>query len=224
MPGTVLLRQIFGGKRRRYSPANKREQQEENRQRHALGHIRRGPAQRQHMKQDIGAGIESDQRADGRPVPDSRCRNLAPNDGGQGGKKGRIHDGGNQRNRPRCDDQPSGQPQDAQRHQEGASHGCSTGPVGNRGQDKAGHRGGQEPEQHLVDVPLARSIEKVGADRAGHDQDPGRHGDAGEQCGAEEERSEPIGEKRRAIVRRQGRFILRPGCCRLADSYFDRFS
>ena len=30
MPGTVLLRQVFGGKRRRYSPANKREQQEEN--------------------------------------------------------------------------------------------------------------------------------------------------------------------------------------------------
>ena len=44
--------------------------------------------------------------------------------------------------------EPSGQPQDAQRHQEGASHGSSTGPVGNRGQDKAGHRGGQEPEQH----------------------------------------------------------------------------
>ena len=224
MSGTALLRQIFGGKRRRHSSANKREQQEENRQRDALGHIRRGPAQRQHMKQDIGAGIQADQHADGRPVPDSRCRNLAPHERGQGTRKEAsmtaaitgVGPGRATTSRPASHKTHN----DTKRVPLAGARPVQLGiavrikPAIAAGSTRTASRGHATRAEHTESCCRSR--------RSRSRSRPARQ--RRRTARRREERSETIGEKRRAVVRRQGRFILRTGWLRLADSYFDRCS
>ena len=72
------------------------------------------------------------------------------------------------------------------------------GPVGDRGQKKAGDDGAAVAEDHLMRVPVDRRKGGRNRDRAGEDRRPQRHPDQRPDARGQKERTEAAAEQRRA--------------------------
>ena len=201
-PAVPLPRQPIARKARHDAPAYQRDHQDDARYPGTNAVVRGAIPRGFQVERHIAGDQDADDHEHAQIPPIATGHDLARRHARQHDKERNIDCGSRGRAdfRRHQNGGPAGQPKRRERGERSAVHRQTPGPVRDRRQQKAGdHRGGIA-EEHLMDVPVERRQRRLQADFAEKLWQPQQDAECGPAGPAEEERTEAVGEQRRAGV------------------------